>query len=412
MDWDAKMPSWDLGTVVGPSGGGGGGGGGGGALDLKLGAPTSWKTTTTVSAASAAPAAVAPPPPPPASSSSSAAAAGKRARAGQGQQAAVPACSVEGCAADLSKCVRDYHRRHKVCEAHSKTAVVTVAGQQQRFCQQCSRFHLLGEFDEEKRSCRKRLDGHNKRRRKPQPDPLNPGNLFANHHGAARFTSYPQIFSTAASMSPQETKWPANVVKTEAADVFQEPYYHALHLNGAGAAAAASIFHHGGNKARKHHFPFLTADHGGGAAAASPLFGCQPFTITPSSESRSSSSSRHSNGKMFAHDGGLDNCALSLLSDNPTPTAQITIPQPLVAGGGQYGGGGGGDVSLTGLSYVRMAGKDTSILAKSATTTATTATTPTTTSAQLQYHGYYHHHVSADQGSSDAAIQALPFSSW
>lgn len=163
---------------------------------------------------------------------------------------------------------------------------------------------------------------------------------------------------------------------------------------------------------RKHHFPFLTADHGGGAAAASPLFGCQPFTITPSSESRSSSSSRHSNGKMFAHDGGLDNCALSLLSDNPTPTAQITIPQPLVAGGGQYGGGGGGDVSLTGLSYVRMAGKDTSILAKSATTTATTATTPTTTSAQLQYHGYYHHHVSADQGSSDAAIQALPFSSW
>lgn len=46
MDWDAKMPSWDLGTVVGPSGGGGGGGGGGGALDLKLGAPTSWKTTT------------------------------------------------------------------------------------------------------------------------------------------------------------------------------------------------------------------------------------------------------------------------------------------------------------------------------------------------------------------------------
>uniref|UniRef100_A0A0E0JSY2 SBP-type domain-containing protein n=1 Tax=Oryza punctata TaxID=4537 RepID=A0A0E0JSY2_ORYPU len=378
MDWDAKMPSWDLGTVVGPSGGGGGGGGG--ALDLKLGAPTSWKTTTSAAAAAASASASAPLP-----------------------QAAVPACSVEGCAADLSKCVRDYHRRHKVCEAHSKTAVVTVAGQQQRFCQQCSRFHLLGEFDEEKRSCRKRLDGHNKRRRKPQPDPLNPGNLFANHHGATRFTSYPQIFST-ASMSPQEAKWPANVVKTEAADVFQEPYYHALHLNG----AAASIFHHGGNKARKHHFPFLTTDHHGGDAAAAPPFGCQPFTITPSSESRSSSSSRHSNGKIFAHDGGLDNCALSLLSDNPTPTAQITIPQPLGGGGGQYGGG---DVSLTGLSYVRMDGKDTSILAKSATATTTVTTTPTT-SAQLQYHGYYHHHVSADQGSSDAAIQALPFSSW
>ena len=45
------------------------------------------------------------------------------------------------------------------------------------------RFHSLGEFDDTKRSCRKRLDGHNRRRRKPQPDPLNPGGLFANNHG-------------------------------------------------------------------------------------------------------------------------------------------------------------------------------------------------------------------------------------
>uniref|UniRef100_A0A0E0MFM6 SBP-type domain-containing protein n=1 Tax=Oryza punctata TaxID=4537 RepID=A0A0E0MFM6_ORYPU len=37
-----------------------------------------------------------------------------------------------------SRC-RDYHRRHKVCEAHAKTPVVVVAGQEQRFCQQCSR---------------------------------------------------------------------------------------------------------------------------------------------------------------------------------------------------------------------------------------------------------------------------------
>lgn len=31
-----------------------------------------------------------------------------------------------------------------------------------------SRFHLLAEFDDGKRSCRKRLAGHNERRRKPQ----------------------------------------------------------------------------------------------------------------------------------------------------------------------------------------------------------------------------------------------------
>ena len=34
----------------------------------------------------------------------------------------------------------------------------------------CNRFHGLIEFDEGKRSCRRRLAGHNERRRKPQPD--------------------------------------------------------------------------------------------------------------------------------------------------------------------------------------------------------------------------------------------------
>jgi hypothetical protein len=33
------------------------------------------------------------------------------------------------------------------------------------------RFHPLPEFDEGKRSCRRRLEGHNRRRRKTQPDP-------------------------------------------------------------------------------------------------------------------------------------------------------------------------------------------------------------------------------------------------
>jgi hypothetical protein len=32
------------------------------------------------------------------------------------------------------------------------------------------RFHLLQEFDEGKRSCRRRLAGHNKRRRKTRPE--------------------------------------------------------------------------------------------------------------------------------------------------------------------------------------------------------------------------------------------------
>ncbi|XP_062190621.1 squamosa promoter-binding-like protein 13 [Phragmites australis] len=76
-----------------------------------------------------------------------------------------PTCQAERCGADLSEAKR-YHRRHKVCEAHSKAAVVLVAGLRQRFCQQCSRFHELSEFDDTKRSCRRRLAGHNERRRK------------------------------------------------------------------------------------------------------------------------------------------------------------------------------------------------------------------------------------------------------
>ncbi|KAK6160418.1 hypothetical protein DH2020_003799 [Rehmannia glutinosa] len=100
----------------------------------------------------------------------------KRAKAPGNQ---VVHCLVDGCNADLSLC-RDYHRRHKVCEVHSKTAKVSIGGREQRFCQQCSRFHSLVEFDEGKRSCRKRLDGHNRRRRKPQPIDRNSGLDFPN----------------------------------------------------------------------------------------------------------------------------------------------------------------------------------------------------------------------------------------
>ncbi|XP_008810376.1 squamosa promoter-binding protein 1-like [Phoenix dactylifera] len=98
-----------------------------------------------------------PPAPAPASSA---------ARRGSGAGgASQPCCQAEKCTADLTEAKR-YHRRHKVCEAHSKAPVVIVAGLRQRFCQQCSRFHELSEFDDSKRSCRRRLAGHNERRRK------------------------------------------------------------------------------------------------------------------------------------------------------------------------------------------------------------------------------------------------------
>ncbi|CAN0921804.1 Squamosa promoter-binding-like protein 8 [Linum grandiflorum] len=84
---------------------------------------------------------------------------------GGAMMANAPRCQAEGCTADLTH-AKHYHRRHKVCEFHSKASTVLAAGLTQRFCQQCSRFHLLTEFDNGKRSCRKRLADHNRRRRK------------------------------------------------------------------------------------------------------------------------------------------------------------------------------------------------------------------------------------------------------
>uniref|UniRef100_A0A0D9VCS7 SBP-type domain-containing protein n=1 Tax=Leersia perrieri TaxID=77586 RepID=A0A0D9VCS7_9ORYZ len=94
----------------------------------------------------------------------------KRARAEESSAGAGEVrCQVEGCGVELVG-VKDYHRKHRVCEAHAKFPRVVVAGQERRFCQQCSRFHALSEFDQTKRSCRRRLYDHNARRRKPQTE--------------------------------------------------------------------------------------------------------------------------------------------------------------------------------------------------------------------------------------------------
>ncbi|XP_031279779.1 squamosa promoter-binding-like protein 1 [Pistacia vera] len=100
-------------------------------------------------------------------------ASGKKTKFGAGSSNRA-VCQVEDCGADLSS-AKDYHRRHKVCEMHSKASRALVGNVMQRFCQQCSRFHVLQEFDEGKRSCRRRLAGHNKRRRKTNPDPVSNG---------------------------------------------------------------------------------------------------------------------------------------------------------------------------------------------------------------------------------------------
>ena len=49
-----------------------------------------------------------------------------------------PRCQLEGCNVVLAN-AKEYHKRHKVREMHSKAPKVIVLGTKQRFCQQCSR---------------------------------------------------------------------------------------------------------------------------------------------------------------------------------------------------------------------------------------------------------------------------------
>ncbi|KAI7735518.1 hypothetical protein M8C21_017876, partial [Ambrosia artemisiifolia] len=87
------------------------------------------------------------------------------------RSASVVRCQVEGCNLDLSA-AKEYHKKHRVCSNHSKSPKVVLDGVERRFCQQCSRFHGLAEFDGKKRSCRQRLSDHNARRRKPQKETI------------------------------------------------------------------------------------------------------------------------------------------------------------------------------------------------------------------------------------------------
>ncbi|KAK8965556.1 Squamosa promoter-binding-like protein 17 [Platanthera guangdongensis] len=150
-----------------------------------------------------------------ASFSAAAGAASTPARRGRSQGAAQPPrCQVEGCIVDLSD-AKAYYSRHKVCGMHSKSPLVIVSGLEQRFCQQCSRFHLLPEFDQGKRSCRRKLAGHNERRRKPPAASLQSrgGQLFSSFHGnSSRQSGSVLDFSSPKFLSTPAAKdgWPAS----------------------------------------------------------------------------------------------------------------------------------------------------------------------------------------------------------
>ncbi|EFJ49400.1 hypothetical protein VOLCADRAFT_48769, partial [Volvox carteri f. nagariensis] len=53
---------------------------------------------------------------------------------------------VENCNANLDSAPKT-HQRFRLCNKHIKAPVILVDGIAQRFCQQCSRFHPLADFD-------------------------------------------------------------------------------------------------------------------------------------------------------------------------------------------------------------------------------------------------------------------------
>ncbi|CAM0149815.1 unnamed protein product [Urochloa decumbens] len=369
----------------------------------------------------------------PAAPAGAAASPMKRPRSGSGGGggAQCPSCAVEGCKADLSKC-RDYHRRHKVCEAHSKTPVVVVAGREMRFCQQCSRFHLLAEFDDAKRSCRKRLDGHNRRRRKPQPDPMNSGSFMTSQQGlfsgaGTRFSSFP---------APRpEASW-SGVIKSEDSSYYTHHQVLSTTRPHFAGSASASVF---SKEARR--FPFLQdggqvsfgAGAGAGAAAAlEASAACQPLlkTVAPPPPPESSSSNKiFSDGLTPVLDS---DCALSLLSSPANsssvdvsrmvqPTEHIPMAQPIVptlhhhhhqhqfgsspgwfacsqagsSGVTAAGGAGGGFTACPAAAVVESEQLNNVQLV------------PSSDGHEMNYHGIFH---VGGEGSSDGTSPSLPFS--
>ncbi|XP_058188548.1 disease resistance protein At4g27190-like isoform X2 [Rhododendron vialii] len=116
---------------------------------------------------------------------------GKKSSNYSGGRGLMNICQVEGCTADMSY-AKPYHRRHKVCEHHAKAQVVVVAGIHKRFCQECSRFHELSEFDDSRRSYRWRLAGHNERQRQ-RKSTADPTGESSSQRGTAGGTQLMEI---------------------------------------------------------------------------------------------------------------------------------------------------------------------------------------------------------------------------
>lgn len=115
-------------------------------------------------------------------------------------------CQVLDCGADLSR-LKEYHQRYRICETHLKASTVEREGEEQRFCQQCGRFHSLLEFDSDKRSCRSRLERHNLRRRKRAERPEDEAEVVDEEQPVPRSTSADKNRYPATTLHPQRQEF-------------------------------------------------------------------------------------------------------------------------------------------------------------------------------------------------------------
>uniref|UniRef100_A0ACD5XTY0 Uncharacterized protein n=1 Tax=Avena sativa TaxID=4498 RepID=A0ACD5XTY0_AVESA len=182
------------------------------------------------------------------------------------------------------------------------------------------RFHLLAEFDEAKRSCRKRLAGHNRRRRKPQVDSMNSGSFMTTQQGL--FSNTGTRFASFSTPRP-EASW-SGIIKSEDTS----PYYtHQVLSNRQNFAGSTSSYSKEGRR-----FPFLhevdQMNFSTGAAASLEIPVCQPLLKAPVAPPPPPPESSSSN-KMFS-DGQLthmldSDCALSLLSSPANSSSVVDV---------------------------------------------------------------------------------------
>jgi len=80
---------------------------------------------------------------------------------------------------------KQYNRRYRICPDHFSALGVAIEGETQRFCQQCAKFHPIGEFSGTRKSCQSKLNQHNQRRRRAELVKGGPGKKTTNQAAAA-----------------------------------------------------------------------------------------------------------------------------------------------------------------------------------------------------------------------------------